>query len=391
MRKKIVEVCAVFLVAVIIYVVVDIVFGIIKPLKPYESNPERLTTKAYLNEPYFSEEFLIESFLQPGGWTSPEGTKLIFPQEFHGKFFNVDILPPVDATYRRTINDIPAEMLERKNQKDLKKILILGGSTVYCSEVPDSLTIASILAKRLKTDRTQERYFILNAGVTSANSTQELERLKYELDRGLRPDIVLIYDGINDVTQGVYFGDPDGVMFSHKKRNKINEMLKKILPLNVYYHFRRKSESESLRKLPAHMTDIKSIAALADRTKEKYKNNILNMKKIAALYNFKLIIMLQPNVYSLDSSNNRDSITEIKRLAELRTPKIDLAFSIGYPLLRKAIPEIEANGVEAYDISQIFNSVDADIFLDIFHINSGGNKIIAESMEKIILGQDLNK
>ncbi len=388
MRKKIVEVCAVFLVAIIIYVVFDGVFGIIKPLKPYLSAPERLTAKAYLNEPYFSEEFLIESFVQPGEWTSPEGTKLIFPGEFHGKFFNVDTLPPVNATYRRTINEIAAGTLDRSNQKDLKKILILGGSTVYCSEVPDSLTIASILARRLTTERAQERYFILNAGVTSANSAQELERLRYELDRGLRPDIVFIYNGINDVTQGIYFGDPDGVMFSDNKRNKIKEIVKKVLPLNFYRYYRMKSEAEGQRKVPAHMNDMKLIESLAYRTEENYKKNILNIKKLADLYNFKLIIILQSTIYSLDPSNNRESIAEIKRFADLRTPRLDVAFSIGYPLLRKAISEMKANKLEVYDISQIFNSVDADIFLDSFHINSSGNKIIAEFMEKIILGQD---
>ncbi len=222
MRKTILGTCAALLFAVTLYVILDVSFGIIKPLKPYASSPERLTARAYVNEPYFSEEFLIESFVQPGGWISPEGTKLIFPQEFHGKFINVDILPPVNAPYRRTINDIPAEILKRENKDNFKKILILGGSTTYCGQVPDSYTIASNLAKNLKTAPTQEKYFILNAGVTSANSSQEIERLTYELDRGLRPDMVIIYDGVNDITQGIYFGDPDGVMFSHNRKEDEN-------------------------------------------------------------------------------------------------------------------------------------------------------------------------
>lgn len=386
MRRRIAEILTALLIAVIIYLICDVVFGIIKPVKPYASGIDRLTAKAYSTEPYFSEEFLSESFTQPGGWTSPEGTRLIFPQEFHGKFFNVDILPPVNATYRRTINEISSEIPETRNQNDLKKILILGGSSVYGAEVPDNLTIASILAKKLKTDRAQERYFILSAGVTSANSAQELERLKYELERGLRPDIVIIYDGVNDVTEGIYFGDPDGVMFSYNKRNKIKELIKKIFPLNVYRYFQKKSEAATKRKVPDYMENMKLLESLAYRTKDNYKNNILRINEMAAIYNFKLIVILQPNIYSLDKLNNREYISEIEKIVDHKTPKIREAFLIGYPLLKKVISEIKANGIAAYDISQIFNSVNADIYLDYCHVNSVGNRIIAEFMEKIILG-----
>jgi lysophospholipase L1-like esterase len=384
MRKKSVEVCLIALIVIILYTVFDVVFGIIKPLKPYASNPERLTAKAYLNEPYFSEDFLVESFVQPGGWESPEGTKLILPQEFHGKYFNVDILPPTNLTYRRTINHISDQALKNIKKKNIKIIIILGGSTVYCSEVPDDLTIASFLSKRLTTSHPEEEFYILNAGVTSANSSQELQRLKYELDRGLRPDIVISYNGINDITNGIYFGDPDGVMFCNDKRNRLKETIRKIISLNFYYYMRKKSESETQRRPPDHITNMKMLESLAYKTKENYKANILKMHDLSKVYNFRLIIMLQPNLYTTNPSNNKESIAEIKRLAELRTPKIGQAFSIGYPLLRKEILEIGAEGVEAFDISNIFNLANQDVFIDMLHVNSGGNKIVAESMEKIL-------
>jgi lysophospholipase L1-like esterase len=384
MRKKNVEVCLIALIVIILYTVFDVVFGIIKPLKPYASNPERLTAKAYLNEPYFSEDFLVESFVQPGGWESPEGTKLILPQEFHGKYFNVDILPPTNLTYRRTINHISDQALKNIKKKNFKIIIILGGSTVYCSEVPDDLTIASFLSKRLTTSHPEEEFYILNAGVTSANSSQELQRLKYELDRGLRPDIVISYNGINDITNGIYFGDPDGVMFCNDKRNRLKETIRKIISLNFYYYMRKKSESEAQRRPPDHITNMKMLESLAYKTKENYKANILKMHDLSKVYNFRLIIMLQPNLYTTNPSNNKESIAEIKRLAELRTPKIGQAFSIGYPLLRKEILEIRAEGVEAFDISNIFNLANQDVFIDMLHVNSGGNKIVAESMEKIL-------
>jgi hypothetical protein len=46
---------------------IDAVFGIIKLLKPYASNPERLTTKAYLTEPFLSEEFFYRELYTTRG------------------------------------------------------------------------------------------------------------------------------------------------------------------------------------------------------------------------------------------------------------------------------------------------------------------------------------
>jgi len=43
----------------------------------------------YSEAAYFSQEFISESFHQPDGWQYPEGTRLIIPNDYRGKYFNV--------------------------------------------------------------------------------------------------------------------------------------------------------------------------------------------------------------------------------------------------------------------------------------------------------------
>src|SRR5262245_26253949 len=38
----------------------------------------------YKDAPYFSRAFVHESQTQPGGWTTPDGTRLVLPNDFTG-------------------------------------------------------------------------------------------------------------------------------------------------------------------------------------------------------------------------------------------------------------------------------------------------------------------
>ena len=84
----------------------------------------------YRDAPYFSREFVAESFAQPGGWGTPEGTRRVIPNGFAGTHFHA-------ANGRRRTAFQP-EASERT-------AYLFGGSTMYSSEVPDEHTIASNL------------------------------------------------------------------------------------------------------------------------------------------------------------------------------------------------------------------------------------------------------
>lgn len=385
--------------AFLLYVVADTVFGIFYIPSPYASHPERLQSPSYLNEPYFSEQFLTESFTQPGGWITPDGTRLVLPKEYHGEFFNVDILEPTNLTYRRTI--YPS--LEGEGATT---ILLLGGSTVYSSEVPDEYTIASQLSAIL-TKWQGRRYTTINAGVTSASSMQEIERLKMELRAGLRPDVVISFGGVNDVLQGVYFGNPDGVMFENSLRpptvsenglktrlkalmpERLLEILRKVVAAvsaeHIYQALMAWRRNEGARETPGHMRDEERIRGLVQRTKVKYFENMLEGHTMAARGGFQYIAVVQPHIYSAQYENDSVDIELAAKLESRRRPLLDVAFNRAFPSLQETVHELRDQGVAAYDCSKILLSKTGNIFFDSHHVNATGNKLIACALASLVV------
>lgn len=88
-------------IAACMYALLDLAVGHFLPYQPKPSavDEDRLNHCAYSGEPYFSEDFLVESYLQPGGWQTPANTRLVLPNEYHGKFLNVDVVNGIQVTY----------------------------------------------------------------------------------------------------------------------------------------------------------------------------------------------------------------------------------------------------------------------------------------------------
>jgi len=166
----------------------------------------------YQNAEYFSRAFLNESFAQPGGWKTDPSFGWM-PHDYHGQYFNVS------AGKRRTTDGPdPAKAKGR--------LLVFGGSTVYCSEVPDSLTLCSCL-QRLLNEQGQGHYQVENLGATTVTIKQQLARLKLEM---IEPgDIVVFYDGVNDVIQSIFYNNPEGTI--------IDESRKQLEGLSAFHRF----------------------------------------------------------------------------------------------------------------------------------------------------------
>jgi lysophospholipase L1-like esterase len=384
----------------LLYAVGDLAYGLLFPPRPYDSYKERLTSPAYIKEPYYSEEFLIESFIQPGEWLTEEGTRLVFPKEFHGNYFNVDVLKPTGLPYRRTINKVG-------DAQSVRTVLVLGGSTIYNSEVPDEYTVASQLSRILNEDGNGS-FYCLNAGVTSANTTQELERLEKELQMGLRPDIVISYSGINDSLQGVYFGNPDGVMFSHETKpavlqpepNRFKSFVKEFMPAwayeagkhvksflvpnRIYQALALRTRYYKLRETPLHMRDERAIHNLAEKTAILFEKNIARMHTLSNKYGFNFLVFLQPHMYSGTDYRESHDVELARQFDAIRYPKIEIAFAAAYHDLAKSVDRLRARGINAHNMSTLFNGKNENIFLDSHHVNSSGNTGIARAIHETI-------
>jgi lysophospholipase L1-like esterase len=378
----------------LLYAAVDLGYGVFFPRKPYDGYQERLTAPAYAGERYFSETFLSESFTQPGGWHTQAGTRLVFPNEFHGQYFNVDLLQPTGLPYRRTVG--PAHPSLRP------LVLLLGGSTIYDSEVPDGYTVASLLAEILNKSEGGP-YTVINAGVTSANTAQEAERLEMELRRGLRPTFVVSYSGVNDALQGVYFGDPDGVMFSdanrsrgpHPRQSAVRDLLQTHLPpwlfnagravvtyrpTRIYQALVLRSRYRRPRVVPQHLDDPVRVEDLAVRTAQRYQEHLVQMHRQGNLWGFRFLAMLQPQIYSGRDYRERADVTFVEQFDAIRLPKVEAAFDASYRELQKALPRAQHEGVRTFDLTRLFDGKTENVFLDSHHVNARGNLYIAKAI-----------
>src|SRR5439155_17899889 len=82
-----------------------------------------------------------------------------------------------------------------------------GGSTMWGTSQRDDHTIAAEAAHRLQAlAGPNARVEVTNFGETGYVNTQELLQLMLELRAGHRPDVVVFYDGLNEVAATVQGG-----------------------------------------------------------------------------------------------------------------------------------------------------------------------------------------
>lgn len=93
------------------------------------------------------------------------------------------------------------EFLPWPPNKNLINIFIYGGSTLYGYSVPDSDTIPAYLSRLLNDRYESSRIAVYNFGNGFYYSVQERIRFENLLLNGVKPDIAIFVDGLNDFLQ----------------------------------------------------------------------------------------------------------------------------------------------------------------------------------------------
>jgi len=329
-----------------------------------------LQPEPYLGASYYSTAFIEESFRQPGGWTTPKGTRLVIPNDFSGQFFNIQ------NGMRRTV-DQPNTYTHR--------VLMFGGSTVYCSEVPDAWTIASLLQHRLN-DAFPSTYRVENLGSTTVHSGQQLERL---LDTNLAPgDTVIFYDGVNDFLQGVLYQTPDGTIIEQNRQmmDSGNIFVNRYRQLRFYAHqysafFRHFAQSKDLR-VPPHLLDEERLATLVQHTTAQFEDNLRKAQAFTSDHEARFMHFLQPHLLIQSRFSNYE-----QRLAAnpyLIRPGVSIAAKSTDPSFRHMNQALSDQGIESYDFSRLLVSRpdNEEYYLDLGHVNHKGNQRVADAIFK---------
>jgi len=229
-------------------------------------------------------------------------------------------------------------------------ILIFGGSTTLMIEVPDDLTFASYLQRRLNIEK---KVRVVNHGVLGATVLNRVSFLvrNTAIDKG---DVVVLYFGVNDCGHIVNGRDhsslrsPLFILFGRIGARK-SEIGKWIRGELLFRHNYRCS-----------IISFNSTVSAIDEA-----------KKFVESRDAKLVVVLQPNLFvSKTKSEYEESIAS--RWSVFVVGQVKCC----YPMYESFIMQC------GYGISltTIFDNLDNSVYLDWCHVNARGAEIIANSM-----------
>ncbi|MFM8954922.1 MAG: SGNH/GDSL hydrolase family protein [Actinomycetota bacterium] len=233
------------------------------------------------------------------------------------------------------------------------RILMFGGSTLFCGEVADEFTISSLLQKSIN-DRSLN-YEVLNFGVPGARSIHQLEKLK-TID--LKPsDIIIFYDGGNDAIK-IYNNIRDSHA-SKTPRRQAKKLLETIEQRSKVFF------NAFLSDRLMYIDQNSIISESKEQVGDSWLAPIDVARNLAKTKGAKFFHVLQPNLFTYAHSGPRGSMGN--DMAAVYT-----AFRDEVRVRKEA------------DFTKIFDDSKVSPYLNWMHIVADGNRTVAMAFAKII-------
>lgn len=195
-------------------------------------------------------------------------------------------------------------------------VYFFGGSTMWGSSQRDDHTIAAESARRLQSVAgAGERIAVMNFGEQGWVFTQEIIELELQLRAGARPDVVVFYDGINDVfstVQNRRAGIPenedkrvaefnlgrtlDRTLYGQGVRSDLRAL--GILAGKGLRHLETVDQLQGMVRRPA--PNLISADSGARSQVNVYAENVRLVEALAAAYGFTPLYVWQPTIHGTD-------------------------------------------------------------------------------------------
>lgn len=301
---------------------------------------------------------------------------------YHGNYINID----ADGLRLTT----STEAAPQESRPPLK-IFLFGGSTMWGSGVRDAFTIPSIVAKELQGKGVAAE--VVNFGENGYVSTQEVITLLLQLRKGQRPDLVIFYDGVNDVYSAYQqrvaglpqnefnrerefnLSHPDNL--TRRTRMFLRDVASSLSTVRFTRGlFRRTGILAAADSLPDRAPESE---ALAQNVLATYQGNIEIVKALSEHYHFNYIFYWQPTIFQKTNLTTY----ELRRRAEMQGIERFVQLTYG-DVQQSGLAEGRENSF--HDLSLIFADVREPIYIDFCHIGESGNEVIAKRMVSDILG-----
>lgn len=283
------------------------------------------------------------------------------------------------AIQSQTIN-IGEDGLRRTYQPEgaapSKTIAFFGGSTTWGTGADDLTTIPSYVAKKVPDFRA------INFGETGYVAHQSLNLFLRHHYEGFRPDVVVSYDGVNDVWNKCR---REMTSYSHSREHEIRLILKEGSPANPetlmftiqpMRNFAEKA-ARTLQSRQNKLTSYYECDENPDKAEQVARVLLWDwrvMKTLVEAYGGDFIPILQPHAY----------------ISETKLDHLDLDETLGRQYAAVYPKVIELLDKEFADLKPDFvdlrTALDTDdyVYIDWCHLSPNGNEMIAARISDVL-------
>lgn len=265
------------------------------------------------------------------------------------------------------------DLVSAKN-KNTYRIFILGGSTMFGQlSTSDNTTIPGYLQQEFDNLKAGYKIEVINAGIGGATSFHESELIKEKLLH-YKPDLIIAYDGWNDLNYPVTISNEGKVPMLYQIQRQVSE-------LDDYYKTPRFIDSviiflDARIKEKLYYADTNSTDNEITDVPEKidlWKSRWSEICKMGKDNGFDTIITLQPVLGS-----GKKPLTDWEKHTLEKVGYRSVAPL--YPDLRNALSKLDSECTMTADLSDVFDDVNKTIFYDIGHMGNSGNIIVAKNL-----------
>jgi hypothetical protein len=254
-----------------------------------------------------------------------------------------------------------------------RKIYFYGGSVLWGTGSSDAYTISSLFQKIA--NENNKNITAVNKGFSSLVISQQMTFLK--LDNIKKGDIVVFFDGQNDIWQGAVYQNPYGNIIGYNQNNKFSIFFNDF----KFFLIRHSNTYQLLTKLKNKENVCKKIEVNENQLEESfnfYVSKILEAKSYTESKGAKFYHFFQPTLLAKKNFTEHENYVISTMPSEIMpcgTYGGPMQLALNYYI--KNYSKISSK-VNAENLSSIFDSFKEDFYIDLAHITGPGNSIIAE-------------
>ncbi len=324
-----------------------------------------IATPSFSGSAALTDEEIQQALLAQFGKTPSraaviKGTRLYLYKPYQSKLYNINSL------------GFRGPELKAKSKNDFV-IAIAGGSAVFGTYLSDFHTLPACLEVSLRKRFPGKNIIVHNLGIEGYVLQREVELVK-RLRAQLDPDLMVFFDGANNILNAYYYGYEDFRPFDGNDETFF--VKKNAIRKNFFLLMRERfiADMEKVRMRLANDPQKNKEAFLKGYASDaadisQYFGDGQNGKKVPVFF------VLQPTLLT-------------KKYLAPQEGKAMEAY-LGYAEYYKEWADsfektMAASGLRFYSLAGIFNEVTSPVFLDMVHLGSTGNRIVAERLADIL-------